>query len=153
MNEDLKTYGISLLEETQLAMEPGCSSEEIFTEIVMDKISPLIDCQQPVIKHCVIKDKVGKILGEIHGYAESTNEEVLYLFYTLYNPYTDIESKSNTEVQPAINRAQGFFKKATQAVFEDFDSYSPEYSALKYIYMIIFINIKASTSRSYQILS
>lgn len=134
MNEDLKTYGITLLEETQLAMEPGISSEEVFTEIVLDKISPLLDCEQPTIRHCVIKDKVGKILGEIHGYAESTNGEVLYIFYTLYNPHTDILSKSSTEVQPAINRAQGFFKKASQAVFEDFDGYSSEYIALKYIY-------------------
>lgn len=134
MNEDLKTYGISLLEDTQLAMEPGISSEEVFTEIIMERISPLIDCEQPVIQHCVIKDKVGKVLGEIHGYAESTNEEVLYLFYTIYNPLTEILSKSNTDVQPAINRAQGFYKKATQAIYEDFDSYTPEYSALKYIY-------------------
>lgn len=134
MNDDLTTYGVNLLEETQLVMEPDKTPEEIFTGNILEQISPLIDCDQPVIEHCVIKDKVGKVLGEIHGYAESTNEEVLYLFYTIYNPHVDIQSRNNTEVQPAINRAQGFFKKASQAVFEDFDCNTSEYIALKYIY-------------------
>lgn len=134
MNEDLNAYGVSLLEETQLAMEPNKTPEEIFTANILEQISPLIDCDQPVIDHCVIKDAAGKILGEIYGYAESTNEEVLYLFYSIYNPHVEILSKNNTEVQPAINRTQGFFKKASQAVFEDFDVSTPEYRVLKHIY-------------------
>lgn len=134
MNEDLKSYGVSLLEETQFLMEPDGIPEIAFTQSILDDISGLIDCQEPVIKHCVIRDKAGKILGEIHGYAESNEEERLYLFYSIYNPLVNIESKSSTDVQPAINRVQGFYKKATQAVYEDFDSESAEYEALKYIY-------------------
>ncbi len=134
MGEDLKSYGIELLEEAQVAMEPASDYETALTECILDKITGLIDSQDPVIQHCVIKNKAGSILGEIHGYAESTNEEVLYLFYTIYNPSVEVTSKSNSDVQPAINRAQGFYKRATQACYEDFDIDTPEYSALKYIY-------------------
>lgn len=134
MTDRLKTYGIELLEEAHLAMETDLDNETALTTSVINQISDLIDCQEPHIQHCTIKDKAGKILGEIHGFAESTNEEVLYLFYTIYNPSCEITTKNNTEVQPAINRAQGFYKKATQACYEDFDANSPEYEALKYIY-------------------
>lgn len=134
MKEDLNEYGISILEDTKLMMEPESDADEAFTQAILEQITDLIDCEQPVVRHCVIRNKAQNILGEIHGYAESTNGEVLYLFYSLYNPHSEITSKNNTEVQPAINRAQGFYKKAVQAVYDDFDESSPEYEVLKFFY-------------------
>ena len=52
-----------------------------------------------------------KISGEIHAYGESTNGEVLYLFYTDYNPRVDVQVKSNSECQTSLNRPQGFYNK------------------------------------------
>lgn len=79
-------------------------------------------------------DKAGKICGEIHAYGESTNGEVLYLFYTDYNPRVEVQVKSNSECQTSLIRPQSFYNKAIRGYHFDLDSSSSEYRACKYIY-------------------
>lgn len=134
MEEKLNEYAITLLEDTQILMDEYQDPELAFTASVLDKIGDLIDCTEPVLSHCRILSMDNKTLGEIHGYAENSNKEMLYLFYTDYNPSQEIKSKSNTDCQEGINRAQGFFKRASQAVYVDKDMESDEYKTLKYVY-------------------
>ena len=70
-----------------------------FTATVLDKIEDLLDCKEIVKEHCIVTKKNGDIIGEIHAYSESTNGEVLYLFYTDFHSGSDILVKNNTELQ------------------------------------------------------
>ncbi len=134
MNEELSSYISTLIEDTQILMDEYQTPEMAFTATVLEKIEDLLDCKEITIQHCKITDKNGKTEGEIHAYTESTNGEVLYLFYTDYNPCNEVKTKSNTDSQSSLNRPQGFYNKAIRAYHLDVDSASPEYAACKYIY-------------------
>jgi len=134
MNEELMSFVASLLEDTQLKMDEYQTPEMAFTSVALDKIVELLDCNDPVIEHCKLTKTNGDTIGEIHAYAESVNGEVLYLFYTDYNPLPEVKTKSNSDCQPLINRPQGFYNQAVRFAYNDVDSDSSEYRALKYIY-------------------
>lgn len=134
MNEELMSFVASLLEDTQFKMDEYQTPEMAFTAVALDKIVELLDCTDPVIEHCKLTKSNGDTIGEIHAYAESVNGEVLYLFYTDYNPLPEVKTKSNTECQPLINRPQGFYNQAVRFAYNDVDSSSSEYRALRYIY-------------------
>lgn len=134
MNEELTSFVASLLEDTQLKMDEYQTPEMAFTAVALDKIVELLDCNDPVIEHCKLTKSNGDTIGEIHAYAESVNGEVLYLFYTDYNPLPEVKTKSNTDCQPLLARPQGFYNQAVRFAHYDVDSSSSEYKALKYIY-------------------
>ncbi len=134
MNEELTSFAVSLLEDTQFKMDEYQAPEMAFTAVALDKIMELFECTDPIIEHCILTKPDGLILGEIHAYAESVNGEVLYLFYTDYNPLPEVRTKSNTECQPLINRPQGFYNQAVRCAYIDVDPSSSEYRALRYIY-------------------
>lgn len=108
--------------------------EMAFTAVALDKIVELLDCTDPIIEHCKLTKTNGDTVGEIHAYAESVNGEVLYLFYTDYNPIPEVKTKNSTDCQPFINRPQGFYNQAVRFAQNDVDSSTPEYRALSYIY-------------------
>lgn len=134
MNEELNGFVDSLIEDTQILMDEFPTPEMAFTATVLDRIEELLDCKDIVKEHCRTTKSNGDVTGEIHAYALSTNEEVLYLFYTDYNASHEVTVKSNTESQRSLNRAQGFYNKAIRASHLDRDSSSAEYRALKFIY-------------------
>ena len=134
MNEELMSFVLSLLEDTQFKMDEYQTPEMAFTAVALDKIVELLDCTDPVIEHCRLTKSNGDTIGEIHAYAESVNGEVLYLFYTDYNPLPEVKTKSSTECQPLINRPQGFYDQAVRCAYSDVDSSSSEYRALRFIY-------------------
>lgn len=134
MNEELNSFASTLIEDTQLMMDEYQTPEMAFTAAVLDKIEGLLDCKEIVKEHCRITKTNGDITGEIHAYAESTNGEVLYLFYTDFNPRAEITSKNNTDTQVALSRPQGFYNSAIRACFMDMEQDSPEYKASKFIY-------------------
>jgi len=134
MNEELSSFMESLLEETQMVMDEYDIVEMAFTSTILEKISELLDCTDPVIEHCVFAKKNDAIEGEIHAYAESTNGEVLYLFFTDYNYSHEVETKNNTKAQTSVARMQGFYNKAIRGAHIDLDSSAPEYKASKFIY-------------------
>lgn len=103
MNEGIPSFAVSLLEDTQFKMDEYPTPELAFTAVTLDKIVELPDCTDPVIEHCRLSKPNGDTLGEIHAYAESVNGEVLYLFYTNYNPIPEVKSKSNVECAPLRN--------------------------------------------------
>ena len=134
MNEELSNYISTLIEDTELMMDEYQNPEMAFTAAVLEKIETLIDCQEIIKEHCKILMQNGNVKGEIHGYGESTNKEVLYLFYTFYNPQPTVESKSNTDSQFTLKRMQGFYNSAIRAGYLDLDESSSEYRASKFIY-------------------
>ncbi len=134
MNEELTSYVASLIEEAQLNVEEYKTPEMAFTATVLDQIEELLDCKEIIKEHCVITKKNGDITGEIHAYSESTNGEVLYLFYTIYNPSLDVITKRASDCQSSFNRPQGFYNAAIRGWHIDYDSSSPEYRASKFIY-------------------
>ena len=134
MKEELNSYAYSLIEDTQLAMDMYKTPQMAFTATIIEKIEDLLDCKEITIEHCILLNKVGNVTGEIHAYAESTNEEVLYLFYTDYNHHHDVQIKNNTESQTNLNRPQGFYNAAIRGVYFDLDESSAEYRAGKFIY-------------------
>lgn len=134
MKEELNSYAYSLIEDTQLAMDMYKTPQMAFTATIIEKIEDLLDCKEITVEHCILLNKVGNVTGEIHAYAESTNEEVLYLFYTDYNHHHDVQIKNNTESQTNLNRPQGFYNAAIRGVYFDLDEYSAEYRAGKFIY-------------------
>lgn len=134
MNEDLNSYALTLIEDSQMVMDEFQTPEMAFTASTLDKIEDLLDCNEIVKEHCRLTKTNGNVIGEIHAYAMSTNGEVLYLFFTYYNPSRDVKTKSNSDCQMAFNRAQGFYNAAIRGVYKDLDSNSPEYRAAKFIY-------------------
>ena len=134
MNEELNSYVTTLIEDTHLKMDEFSTPEMAFTAAVLEKIEDLLDCKEIAIEHCKITNTAGKVLGEIHAYAESTNGEVLYLFYTDYNPRNEVQVKSNSASQPSLTRPQGFYNAAIRCAHVDMEPDSAEYKACKYIY-------------------
>ena len=134
MTEELNSFAASLIEDTQLEMDVYQTPEMAFTATVLNSIEDLLDCKEITIEHCRMTNKVGNITGEIHAYAESTNEEVLYLFYTDYNPHHDVQIKNNTDSQTSLNRPQGFYNASIRGAHFDLDESSAEYRAGEFIY-------------------
>lgn len=134
MNEELNSFVATLIEDTQMMMDEYQTPEMAFTAAVLEKIEDLLDCKDIVKEHCVLTKRNGAITGEIHAYSESENGEVLYLFYTDYNPSHNIQTKTNTECQKLTNRIQGFFEASIRCVFDSLDTSSAEYRASKFIY-------------------
>lgn len=134
MNEELNSYVASLIEDTQMMMDEYQTPEMAFTAAVLEKIEELLDCKDIIKEHCKITKSNGDTIGEIHAYAESTNGEVLYLFYTDYNPLHDVTVKSNSDCKASLNRPQGFYNSAIRGYHIDMDSDSAEYRAAKFIY-------------------
>lgn len=134
MKDELMSFVASLLEDTQFKMDEYQTPEMAFTAVALDKIVELLDCTDPVIEHCRLTKANGDIIGEIHAYAESVNGEVLYLFYTYYNPLPEVITKSNSDCQPLLKRPMGFYNQAVRFAYNDVDSSSSEYRALRYIY-------------------
>ena len=105
MNEELNSYVATQIDETQMVMYEFQTPVMAFTSTVLNKIEDLLDCKDITVEHCKIMDKAGKISGEIHAYGESTNGEVLYLFYTDYNPRVDVQVKNNSESQSSLSNS------------------------------------------------
>lgn len=134
MNEELNSYVASLIEDTQMMMDEYQSPEMAFTSTILEKIEDLLDCKDIIKEHCIITKTNGAVEGEIYAYCESTNGEVLYLFYTDYNPRHEVTVKNNTESKISLVRPQGFYNKAIRGCHLDMDSDSSEYRAAKFIY-------------------
>ncbi|MDD7107483.1 MAG: hypothetical protein PUI10_02880, partial [Prevotellaceae bacterium] len=84
MNEELYSFVATLIEDTQMMMDEYQTPEMAFTATVLEKIEDLLDCADVVKEHCKLTKVNGNTIGELHAYSQSTNSEVLYLFYTDY---------------------------------------------------------------------
>lgn len=134
MNEELNSFVATLIEDAQMMMDEYQTPEMAFTATVLEKIEELLDCADIVKEYCKITKINGDTIGELHAYSQSTNGEVLYLFYTDYNPQHDVTVKRNSDCQTSLNRIQGFYNAAIRGYHKDMDSSLAAYRACKFIY-------------------
>lgn len=137
MNDNLLAYLKSLEENTAITMENEQIShrETAFTTYVLSQIATKVGADNYEVVHADIKNSVGNCLGEIYAYNESSNQEVLTLFYTIYDATSTNEIKvlTDTDVQYAWNRLQGFYDKAIRGAYYDMDESDPAYEVSKMI--------------------
>lgn len=128
-------YLQELNEEVQQLTDVRTLPIMAFTQYVMSSISELtnVDDFSPV--HCIIKNLAGNVMGEIYGYGISANEEVLTLYYSIYDPTAKSPaSLTGSEFNVAMNRLQGFYNQCIRAYHLDADQNSDEYEVSKFIY-------------------
>lgn len=137
MNDKLKDYFEDLRTKTSITMsnEQMNNRESAFTQYVLSQIATKVAAENFQVTHADIKDTAGKYLGEIYGYNESSNTEVLTLFYTIFNS-GDVNSKvlNDSDVQYAWNRLQGFYDRSIRGAYLDMDEDNPAYEPAKMIY-------------------
>lgn len=136
MNEELLEYRQQLEAKT----EEFTSSEPIrsiaFTKYILSEIAEKINVLDYEIANGKITNKAGNIIGELYAYAESSNQEVLSLFYSVYDSKNDKEIKtlSDSDLQKYWNRLQGFYNACIRGAYFDMSKNSPLYEAAKTIY-------------------
>lgn len=138
MNDFLNSYLKELETNTAITMEnEQLSNRDLaFTQYVLSQIATKVGAENFVVTHAEIKDKAGKYLGEIFGYNESTNKEVLTLFYTIYKSPVEANKTAlnGSDVQYAWNRLQGFYDRSIRGAYFDMQENNPAYEAAKAIY-------------------
>ena len=105
-----------------------------FTQYMIDSIAEMTNVDEHNATYCVIKDALGRVQGEIFGYGLSANEEVLTLYYSVFDPtMKTASSMTGTDFQQATNRMQGFYNQSIRACHLDMNENSPEYEVCKFI--------------------
>ena len=135
MDNNINAYIEELNAEVELRRDEYSLPVMAFTAYITDEIASLTNVNEHFVVHCEKRDKAGKVQGEIHGYGISENEEVLTLYYSIY----ETSSMSNSSLikrdfEKAINHLQGFYNKAIRGAHMDVDENTDEYEAFKYIY-------------------
>ena len=125
----LEKMTIQTLETEQLS-----TREDAFTCYVLSQIATKVSAENFVVCHASIKNTSGNFLGEISAYNESANQEVLTLFYTIYETNTsEVKVLSDSDVQYAWSRLQGFYDKAIRNAAVDMSENDPAYEVCKMI--------------------
>ena len=62
MNEQIHSYAISLIEETMMVRDEMSIPEMAFTEIVLDKIEPMLNCEEIIKEHCIVRKTMATLL-------------------------------------------------------------------------------------------
>lgn len=134
--DNLNSY-LDVLEEKTVQTidtEQMGSREDAFTAYVLSQIATKVSAENYVVCHASIKNSSGNFMGEISAYNESANQEVLTLFYTIYETNTsDVKVLSDTDVQYAWSRLQGFYDKAIRNAAVDMKEDDPAYEVCKMI--------------------
>ncbi len=137
MDDRLSQYLKDLEQNTAITMENEQigSRELAFTSYVLSQIATKVGAVDYQVCHAEIRDTAGRCLGEIYGYNESANQEVLTLFYTIYDfsSKNEIKVLNDSDVQYAWQRLQGFYEKAIRAVYLDMDEKDPGFEIAKMI--------------------
>lgn len=110
-----------------------------FTQYVVSNIAELTGVNEFQVCNCVLTDRAGKNQGEIYGYGLSENEEVLTLYYSLYNTSSSkVENLNKDSFDLATNRLQSFYNKSIRGTHMDLADDGKEdtetYEVCKYIY-------------------
>lgn len=133
---EMKRYLLELEGQTAnvLLEEQFSNREDAFTHYVLSQIGTKVSAENYVVCHASIKNSIGSVLGEIFAYNESANQEVLTLFYTIYETDTSIIPKrTDSDVQYAWARLQGFYDKAIRNAAEDMEKNDPAYEVCRMI--------------------
>ena len=126
---DLNAEVQMLISEEKLLPVPA------FTQYVTDGIAEKTGVDEHYIVHCLMTDKMNRVLGEIHGYGISANKEVLTLYYSVYDPTLKEPTAITTnDFDRGINRMQGFYDLCIRGTHIGMNEDLPEYEVLKFVY-------------------
>lgn len=132
---NIDSYLQELNEEVEQLRDGHTLPVMAFTQYITDSIAEMTNVDEHNAVHCLVTDSIGRIQGEIYGYGISANEEVLTLYYSIYDPTMKTPaSLTGTEYNQALNRLQGFYNQSIRAGHLDMDEESPEYEVSKFIY-------------------
>lgn len=167
MNDNLLEYHQVLNFCTAQTMEEEQYSnrEDAFTHYILSQIATKVASENFVVCHASLKNTIGSYIGEIFAYNESPNEEVLTLFYTIYDATRSdaINVLTDTDIQYAWNRMQGFYDYAVRfnidMIYEDDPAYeichlikenNDKYKIIRF-YILSNCNIKKSEPKKLRI--
>lgn len=101
---DLNSEVQALMDDEKLLPVPA------FTQYVTDGIAEKTGVDEHYAVHCLMTDRSNRVLGEIHGYGISANQEVLTLYYSVYDPtLKEATAITANDFDRGINRMQGFY--------------------------------------------
>ncbi len=109
---DLKKFVSDIDEESLFYLNEDNNSRPLaFAHCLVERLKDSLSIDNYTISYGIIKNIAGKVLGEIFGYALSSNGEVLTLIYSLYNDSAQNEIKTlhDAEYQSAISKMQGYY--------------------------------------------
>lgn len=126
---DLNSEVQALMNDEKLLPVPA------FTQYVTDGIAEKTGVDEHYAVHCLMTDKMNRVLGEIHGYGISANNEVLTLYYSVYEPTLKEGTAITTnDFDRGINRMQGFYDLCIRGTHIGMNEDLPEYEVLKFVY-------------------
>ena len=138
MKDEMEKYLLEIEANTEAETKDYVNRAEAFTSYVLSEISEKINTSNYNLAHGVTKDSRTRAIGEIYGYNESDNGQVLTLFYTLYDTMAfkgEIHKAHEEDVQTAWNRMIEFYDKAVHnVVLDEMEKAHPLYDAAKTIF-------------------
>ena len=120
--------------------EGYASPDLAFTATIVEQIYHLTNVNEFNICHLVKKNSAGNIQGEIYGYGLSENNEVLSLYYSLYDANTTTEGLTKVkkaDFDRAVNRLQGFYIACTSGWRNELIDNDPDNEALPVAELIV----------------
>ena len=126
---DLNSEVQALMDEEKLLPVPA------FTQYVTDGIAEKTGVDEHYAVHCMMTDKMNRVLGEIHGYGISANKEVLTLYYSVFDPtLKEATPITANDFDRGINRMQGFYDLCIRGTHIGMNEDLAEYEVLKFVY-------------------
>ena len=126
---DLNSEVQALMDDEKLLPVPA------FTQYVTDGIAEKTGVDEHYAVHCLMTDRSNRVLGEIHGYGISANQEVLTLYYSVYDPtLKEATAITANDFDRGINRMQGFYDLCIRGTHIGMNEDLPEYEVLKFVY-------------------
>ena len=83
---NIDSYLQELNEEVEQLRSEHVLPVMAFTQYMIDSIAEMTNVDEYNAVHCIVKDTIGRVRGEIYGYGMSANQEVLTLYYSIYDP-------------------------------------------------------------------
>lgn len=111
---NIESYVIDIESEIdEISYDLNGSRPLAFLEYVRQNFAERLSLQDVQLEYIAIKSKNGNYLGECFGYSVSTNQEVLTLLYSLYEPSITqgiVKNYTRSDIERCTNRLQGLYK-------------------------------------------
>ena len=123
---ELTSYYADLQQEVRALadIEEGSSTEEKFTEYIIDLLAEAGETENAVVCTDIREDRIGRRLHKINGYAIGENSETLDLFVSVYNPSDQVFNLTKKLFESTITQAQRFLQTAGRGYFKEIEESS-----------------------------
>lgn len=129
----IQDFANDLQENVALKRKEYDSPDLAFTAHIVEQIATQTNVNEFKIEHHLKKGANDAVQGEIYGYGISENNEVLTLYYTIYDANTEngLTKINRVEFDKAVNRMQGFYEVCRRAWCQDLADEDPNNPALE----------------------